>query len=158
MSLSDLIARVEGAGGPDRALDAEIVVQFDIRPDWLKDSPGILWVGPDGDVLYSYNNKKSRGNPSAWYLTDFYPGKQIPFYTASLDAAVALAERVLPGWSWEVRKSGFGTPAQANLWNPRKSPAPDNNYRVDHESGCAPLALVTATLKAVQAQREAAEQ
>ncbi len=30
----------------------------------------------------------------------------IPAYTASVDAALALAERVLPGWHWQVDKCG----------------------------------------------------
>lgn len=41
-----------------------------------------------------------------------------PPYTASLDAALALVERALPGWHWEV--SGE-TPARACLWHPTEN-------------------------------------
>ncbi len=35
------------------------------------------------------------------------PGQPMPRYTASLDAAVALLERVLPGWRWAVDSNGY---------------------------------------------------
>jgi hypothetical protein len=37
----------------------------------------------------------------------------MPYYTTSLDAALALAERVLPGWAWEIRIDAAGTSVEA---------------------------------------------
>lgn len=77
--------------------------------------------------------------------------RSIPSYTASLDAAVALVERVLPGWSWEARKSGFGS-GQASVWNPMEQPQPGTTIRADHKSSPA-IALVIATLRALSQEQ-----
>lgn len=75
-------------------------------------------------------------------------------HSGSVDAAVALVGRVLPGWSWEVRRSGFGTPAQAILHDPMQQPAPGYDTRVDHPAGVPALALCAALLSALIAQAE----
>ena len=79
-----------------------------------------------------------------------------PAYTASLDAAVALVERELPGWSWQIRRSGFDSPVQAELWNPMDQPSQMRNERVDLNHGHAPLALLAALLAAKISQQSAA--
>ena len=79
--LTALLERVEAATGPDREIDTEIARAFGWTP------PGInpaLWEGKE--------------TPS-WWAT---PGFGMPAYTSSLDAAIALVERVLPGWSWHA--------------------------------------------------------
>ena len=40
----ELIARLEKATGPDRTLDAAIVVALDVRPEWLKGATGEMWA------------------------------------------------------------------------------------------------------------------
>jgi hypothetical protein len=96
-----LIERLEKATGPDRELDAAI---------WAatlpRDGVGIDGYGlPDGahyeyrpcedgrvEMLVSLNGERgvTRAN------------RPSPEYTASLDAAVALVEKVLPGWWWQI--------------------------------------------------------
>lgn len=56
------------------------------------------------------------------YLADWldqqYIGADAPCYTASIDAGIALCERVLPGWSWAV-DSGYAANHQkshAEAW------------------------------------------
>ncbi len=66
-------------------------------------------------------------------------------FNGSVDAAAELTEAMLPGWSFEVRKSGFGN-AQAAVWNPNVSPGRD--IRVDHKT-CPARALLIATLNAM---------
>ena len=63
--------------------------------------------------------------------------------TTSLDAAVALVERVRPGWGWSVSSSAGH--ARANVWNlSRLSPMPP------HTKAPTPAAaLVAALLKAM---------
>lgn len=73
-----------------------------------------------------------------------------PKYTASLDAVIALVERVLPGWSWEARKSGFGN-GQASVWDPMDQPRHGTTIRADHKSSPA-IALLIATIKALEAR------
>lgn len=69
--LEFLLARVEAATGPDRELDEAIGVLF----GWiLFDAIECVYVSPEG----------KRGD--------------MPCFTSSIDAAVALVERMLPGW------------------------------------------------------------
>jgi hypothetical protein len=98
-SITEIINRLEKSEAPDRELDAEIAIAFDIRPDWLLKGTGEMWLDKenrcirwkDGDI-----RKRGFGNPVAWYFGDH--GERIPFFTGSVDAAIALCERVLPGW------------------------------------------------------------
>ena len=70
-------------------------------------------------------------------------------YKGSLDAAKALQEAVLPGWSGEARMSGFGG-GQAAVWNPMKRPGQD--FRVDSQDPAR--AWLIAILEALIAQED----
>lgn len=77
LDLAALLERVEAASGPDRELDADITD--------LLNPLGATWRrNPPGEYVYTYVDKLG------W-------GKNPEPYTASLDAALALCERVLPG-------------------------------------------------------------
>ncbi|MFC3072401.1 hypothetical protein [Shinella pollutisoli] len=65
--LSSLIARLEAAEGPSRKMDTEIAMALGIIPD------------------------------REWWSIDYLKSDVIGRYTISIDAAVSLAERVLPG-------------------------------------------------------------
>lgn len=119
-----LVERLRAATGPDRYLDALVARS-------IAGSPDGHWY----DLLGKWTSDGTT-----------------PPVTASLDAAIALVERALPGMSWEVRKSGFGDPAQATLWNPRKQPMPGYDIRAEHRGGCAPVALLIALLLALEAR------
>ncbi|MDH7786387.1 hypothetical protein QBD01_002408 [Ochrobactrum sp. 19YEA23] len=62
-----LLDRLSKLDAPDREVDAEIALQN----GWHL-FPGDRWIGPEGKIV-------------------------VPEYTRSIDAAIALAERVLPG-------------------------------------------------------------
>lgn len=71
-----------------------------------------------------------------------------PAYTASVDAALALVERLLPGWNWHLNRLGQpravindGPKAQFECW--------DNTT--------LPLAILAALLTALQAAPAALE-
>lgn len=71
--IEELIARVEGASGPDQEIDAAIACIFapsyrELLPHWSPEQRQMM----------------------------------IPAYTSSLDAIVALIEEKLPGWMWRV--------------------------------------------------------
>ncbi len=87
--LSELIAKLEGLSGPDREVDAAICVTLQYGG---KNSEHAANVRTDhdleGDLLFEVGNMDCC-NP-------------IPELTASLDAAVALVERKLPGTDWQV--------------------------------------------------------
>ncbi len=67
-NLLALAARCENATGPDRELDADIA----LTQGWTE-HPGDNWIGPFGQIA-------------------------VPYYTASLDAAVTLVPG--PAWWW----------------------------------------------------------
>jgi hypothetical protein len=86
--LRELLARVESAAGPDRELDYAI---HDIQMGgWLQE--------------HGYERSKDGDG----YVTDTPPVEGTSRccgpeeFTSSIDAAVALCERVLPGWWWKV--------------------------------------------------------
>jgi len=112
VTLSDLLARVEAATGPDRELDDAIVeLMFGKSMLVITEDAGTVW-----------RNHKA------------------PFYTASIDAALALAERVLPDHEIEMFQLFHG-----NGWGV--------NFRAKHiDTAYAPtpaLALIAAILKAL---------
>lgn len=83
--LSELIAKLEGLSGRDREVDADIYVAFFIPQERV----GRI------DRL---------GGCVGWWPKDapYESAIDVPPYTASLDAAVALVERKLPGTDWQV--------------------------------------------------------
>lgn len=144
-----LLARVEAAEGPDREIDARL---------WCWENGHAFVAISDGRKCWSnYGDNDSvnpRGVPSAgWAIfrhkapdrgNAMLQGHQPPRVSASLDAALALVERVLPG-------------AFIELSGPRKylhipTPVP-NRWRAEcgHIGwGSTPaLALLAALLKAL---------
>lgn len=97
--LRELLARVESANGGDRKLDWDIADVFELVPahsvrdvgfnyDWFR--------RPSEWCLWKANDSEGR-NVSSWG-----PDR----VTSSIDAAVALCERVLPGWHWSASDIG----------------------------------------------------
>lgn len=78
-ALKELLAKVEGAKGPDRQLDAKICQGLDIAP----------WVGWCRTQQTAFAQGSSLD-------------RETPKLTGSIDAALTLVERVLPG-----HKAGF---------------------------------------------------
>ena len=66
----------------------------------------------------------------------------------SIDAAVALCNGLLTGWSWEIRRSGFGEPSQADVWDPRRGPTKQKDYRVTNGKGRPAASLCAAVFRA----------
>lgn len=132
--LDRLLADVEGARGPDRLLDA--------RVGSLLLPHGARHCLPNemcpGQVLQHF----PRGRMNVWTT---------PSYTASLDAALALVERVLPGWRRCLEEVEPG----ARWWAGVKPPDDTTSgYRGDRFA-YAPtpaLALCAALLRALQTQ------
>lgn len=142
--LSSLIARLEAAEGPSRGLDAEISA---IVEPHLFDAPGFTPIRPIPAFRYDPSENVIRFEGGGLMDVRFFPP-----VTSSIDAAVSLAERVLPGWFWRCGS----TPLFPNGW------AHVSRYHADHcdrqdEASCADgkaanvaIALVLATLRALQ--------
>jgi hypothetical protein len=123
--LTSLSERVEGAGGPDRELDAALACAVDPGRAGYWPNPVI----PDG-ALVNDNGIMCRAEA----------------YTASLDSALGLVDRVLPGAGLLIGR--HQTPetrpwARIGPWN-----APDAT------GATLPLAVLAALLKALAASGE----
>ncbi|WP_435658129.1 hypothetical protein [Brucella pituitosa] len=78
-----LIDRLSKLDGPRYVMDVAIALETDFWPkDRIK------------SVVYNDN-----GDPTVWF-TDGPDMPLPPAYTSSVDAAIALSERMLPGWKW----------------------------------------------------------
>lgn len=117
----ELVERVRGLTGPDREIDRDIHAEVD---GWEK-----VW-NEDLEFFQLWKNDK-------WIALG-----SIPSYTASIDAALALAERVLPG----SMKRVFDNPDDGSV---RAEIIHGLIYgKGDHDTW--PLAIVFATLIATQ--------
>ena len=83
--MTTLTERLSKLDGPNRRLDREIHILFFV-PDDKKST--VEW---DHFGIYSWS-------PSP----DHAVIDKVPTYTASVEAAIALAERVLPGWNGDL--------------------------------------------------------
>lgn len=99
-TITSLIEKLEGAEGPSIVLDAEIC--------WTLERPRAIqafWrgaMGKPGPLPDEFSRV-----PRGLGMVSLEVGS--PNYTASLDAALALAERVLPGWGFYLRRDGDGS-------------------------------------------------
>ncbi|WPM80871.1 hypothetical protein R5W60_05330 [Brucella pseudintermedia] len=86
---SDLITRLSKLDAPDREVDAEI---------------DVLFFG--GETVWKQANYTMEQFPASKRSSKHhicgYAYECVLAYTASVDAAIALAERVLPGWTWTL--------------------------------------------------------
>jgi len=143
---TDSIDRLEKATGPDRELDALICVASDDRPDWA-DGYGPLWFdGFTARINNLHPNKPSPGNPTVG---------EIKHYTASIDAAIALVERMMKTYSLSMGIDPSGNGASLVIW-----PNGFSGYtELGPYEGCAtslPVAILLALFRALEAKEQAA--
>lgn len=144
-TLKLLSGRVEKAEGPDRELDHMLHHAL---------------VGPIGDVIRHHETKK-------FIMADVIAAE----ITTSIDAALALVEKVLPGWFWLLRAPADDCDEPGRFFANLQSPDFDaiahetpDGWRTEMLAGVdgysygdtAPLAVLSALLKALIAQEEAA--
>ncbi|KLK91377.1 hypothetical protein AA309_19950 [Microvirga vignae] len=129
--LSELLKRIEAAEGPDRELDYEIWAALH---GWKIKHNGMarFFQTPDGH--------------------DSVRALRAPKLTSSLDAAIALLERMLPGWHYEMackmtRPFPHYTTMLTNQWASYAAP----RFTGQSESNQA-LALLSALLSALIAK------
>jgi hypothetical protein len=135
--LLDLKRRIEEAKGPDRELDCLIAVAlagFKTEPPRYEGA-GVRYCQPMEDGRYAVP-----GNAPDMLVRD---------YTRSIDVALALVERVLPGYRPEFGKWDHGW--EASLWEP-----PEYNIAEGVVAPTPALALILALVNALIAQQEPA--
>ena len=130
MGLELLLERVKAASGPDRELDLAL---------------GALWSDPPFNLSV---NQQRGGKPPVFK------------FTASIDAALALVERVLPGWFWRaghVPNQKWDGREYRDNWAHLSRTDASNCDRGDEATGWAAtpaLAILAALLTALIAQKE----
>jgi hypothetical protein len=88
MTLAELREEVEKATGPDRELDALIVVELE----------GWTFQKFKGDSRPYWRTPKN-SNQESWFMRE---NNGPPLYTASIEAAIALIEKMLTGENWQI--------------------------------------------------------
>jgi hypothetical protein len=152
-TLRDLKERVGKATGPDRELDGALEVQvrrFEAYAAGLNDETRAKWKHNVGTVF------------------DGNTGYSAALHSASIDASLALVERVLPGWVWHVGgcQSDFLSETCMPFWAELSGPVSykvveagigaEPTFDVSSAPGqTAPLAIVSSALSALIAKEEA---
>lgn len=133
MTLSEIIERLEKADGRNRELDCYIWVAAkggDARMHYISDSSEFVW---------------ERGIDGMW-IRAVERFKTVPAFTSSVDAAIALAEKVLPG---EPVNMGWAQTTETRPW------ARVGIWSAPDATGLTPaIALVLAILSALRAKQE----
>lgn len=94
--IASLLERVKAATGPDRALD---------------------WYVADATGHQSFNTSIQGMWPP--FMKGSRADKAVPTYTASIDAALGLVGRMLPGWKWGVASVSVRTGEKSPEGYPR---------------------------------------
>lgn len=146
-ALRELIERLEGLDGPSREVDVALLPLWDANHEALRS-----WA-PE------YQTELRDGGFSAW-KDGYSVSAPFPRFTSSVDAAIVLTERVLPGWtiaeigqqddkSWysELRRGYRTSYDKVAISNPAWRDRPPTPA----------LSLLIATLKALATQEEGHE-
>ena len=136
MTLSTLIDRVRAATGPDREIDADVYEALGYQ---VKRRP----------VRHS-SVHKSHATSVSWRYLDSGRWLAMEYFTASLDAVVALIEREMPGAEYEYELTNIYGIAQATVGLNFSAGTPPSERRKD---GNVVLALLAAFLSAKQSEQ-----
>lgn len=148
--LVELLERVKAATGPDRELDFRIHIAVIEDVVWpVRDRLGRI-TNPDyrmSDYLRGYSSVINSDDQ------DF----DFPRYTSSIDAALALTERLLPGCGIVIdreppAKGGAPAGAAVNGWIGQEGPEGRAWEHFDATGETFPLAILGALLSALIAQ------
>lgn len=134
--IAELIERLEKAEGSDREIDHAITDAFayffPFQPDPYS------WRTKVGDKYFDTERFGRGGSTSDRY---------VPKYTSSLDAALSLVERKLPGVHWSI--SNATVKPRANVWMPQ----PTRPIMGPYSSGATPaLAVCLALLRSLSTE------
>jgi len=136
--LAGLIERLEGATGKDPELDADLRWALDRQR-----AERAYWNGALGMPRALPEHAKLAGLGRISVISAF------PSLTASLDAALAFVERVLPGSYWRVARHEpqlARLPGSGPFWASVGAPGEQEGAW----GNTAPLAILIASLKALQ--------
>ena len=148
--LEELIAALEKSEGPSRALDRDIQCTVG---GWHRITPSQgggkhgAFISPD-----EWNGRDSGGRPILDSLHGTTMHRDVPPVTASIDAAVALVDRVIPGAFWKMSCGRLSI--QEPLYAIRLLFGSDEILG-EAEGDSLPVTICLATLRAKLSQGEA---
>jgi hypothetical protein len=175
ISLKSVLADLEKASGADRGLDAAVAIAVGYIKEYAERNGehGHIrgYDGPSGRVPYSAPWWPGRNPWPPVGLNDVAIRNEVPEWTASLDATIALVERVLPGWWWIAGLCGltgrasigpdYNGPHRERLLREFPIEKFDAGFDVDLAPGDgihrACYALLTAMFRALVAKMEGVE-
>ena len=152
--ISEIITRLSKLDAPDREVDGLIAETFGFPQEVFGDSFGTDDV--DGPEMH-YDAATWSGNGKSW---------SAPFFTASVDAAIALAERIFPGCDIETSDvhADFRGPQEPRhiadlssdlVWEKYEGyPEPVYRVRGTGQSNIRAIALLIALLRAKEASHD----
>lgn len=134
---ANLLSRLQGLTAPDREVDADIFQ---------------LLGGSEWDKAY-IRAQEPCGCPHDLAVSTARE-RYSPAYTASLDAAVALCERVLPGWFWRAGRTSLFPNGWAYIsrTHPSHCDREDEASCSDGRAATPAIALLIAILTALEAR------
>lgn len=139
--LAGLLERVEACEGPDRDLEREIALACGYVS--IQGPPFEILSWPSDDIV----------NPAAWPRVK-------AGCTSSVDAALGLVERVLPDWAASLHWGRYGEHDEREPGVScalRSKPGRWGTWIEEAYAPTAPLAILAALLRAVQAQQTKGE-
>lgn len=143
--LRELLERVEKATGADRDIDFDLILTFDEESYAAREIKSFRrWTGEKQvreDGLHYWG--------ISYWKENFSSSCPVIKITASIDAAVALVEKVLPGAEYEITNL-YGVASATLPLN-----ASDYSYETGrNECGSMPLAILAALLRTLISQAE----
>lgn len=146
MTITEIITRLEAATGPDRDLDAEIWLRFELgatrKATVIKPGPNVTWT--------AYTMDETRDG-NGLLVT-------VPAFTDSMDAAIALLRKVLPNWFWRCGQTSLFPNGWAYIsrLDPSHCDRCDEAASSNGKAANAASALCIALLRAIEAKGETA--
>lgn len=152
MTIEELIERLEKAEGPDRWVDARIDAMFRIGSAKMQgDGTGYDWAWDNFPVWAHHKQARGRcgvqhDNGDLGLIWDSMA------FTSSIDAAVALAEKVLKVYRLDICMDPSGVSAKV-VWWPKGLVECDIQIRTEGMGATPAASIIIAVLKAYPERR-----
>lgn len=139
MTLAEIRDMLDAATGPSREIDGSIARAFKLFPEYCLDGPELC-----GDAA-------AWAGGGEWWIA--------PRYSSSIDAALALVARLLPGWETcnasQGRLLGHKTSTWYwEIWNPEYEEDDGHSGRCGESAPTAPIGILKALVTALIAKGE----
>lgn len=146
---AELLSKVQAATGQDRAIDKALALlagwrEIEFKATNINGSTELatIWAHPDSaedDIEYMMRSARQEIAVNLWGDYD----ERYPSYTASIDASLALVERLLPGWVWVVESREDDVQFRGAIY------APELARSTEAYAPTAPLAILQSLLLAL---------